>query len=370
MAAKTPPDVTPELTQEICKSLSTGMLRPDAAELAGVDRQTFFQWMRLAEEGKEPFASMRAELLKAELTAQRRLLSGLSMAASTNPKFATWLLTHRWRKSWDQGISDESPSVTASGPQLDLKAMAARISGRFPLLPWEDGDEFDVLVAGLLTEYEPLGPTEEHLVEELAGVLQRKGRLRLAENASHRSALKGAKASYSDTREVAVAHLSDKKPGEKILIALTATEEETAADLAEFEGGKSQAEKTIAILESKRANPYGAALTALGDLKEWWDETLERPVPQKGHEDEVEPTYEANPEGLLSYLKNEALPWCEKQIFTLESRPLIRQQALGEAFNRKEVEEFSRIEASLDRKMEKILDRLLQLQQARRAKTG
>jgi hypothetical protein len=369
MASKIQVELTPELTQEICKSLSAGMLRPDAAELAGVDRQTFFQWMRLAEEGKEPFASMRGELLKAELTAQRRLLSGLSMAAATNPKFATWLLTHRWRKSWDKGISDELPSVT-NGSQTDLKAMAARISGRFPLLPWEDGEEFNVLVAGLLTEYEPRGPTEEHLVEELAGVLQRKGRLRLAETASHRSALKRVKASYSDTSEVAVAHLSDKKPGEKILTALTATNEETAAELADLEDSKSRAEKVIAILESKRANLYAAAMTALGDMKEWWDETLERPVPQKGHEDEADPTYEPNAEGLLGYLQNEVLPWCEKQIFALESRPLIRQQALGEAFNRKEAEEFSRIEASLDRKMEKILDRLIQLQEARRMKTG
>jgi hypothetical protein len=41
----------------------------------------------------------------------------------------------------------------------------------------------------LAAEHAPQGPTEEHLVEVLAGILWRKRRLRLAEAAAHRRGL-------------------------------------------------------------------------------------------------------------------------------------------------------------------------------------
>jgi hypothetical protein len=45
---------------------------------------------------------------------------------------------------------------------------------RYTVLPWEDADEYQALVAALVAEHAPQGPTEEHLVEELAGILWRK----------------------------------------------------------------------------------------------------------------------------------------------------------------------------------------------------
>jgi hypothetical protein len=41
-----------------------------------------------------------------------------------------------------------------------------------------------------LAEHGSQGPTEEHLVEEVAGILWRKRRLRLAEAAAHRRGLR------------------------------------------------------------------------------------------------------------------------------------------------------------------------------------
>ena len=80
---------TPELTREICESLATGMLLADAAALAGVDRQTLAEWKRLAEKGTEPYAATRHELVKAELLAQRRLLTKLSPCrVERHPKYA------------------------------------------------------------------------------------------------------------------------------------------------------------------------------------------------------------------------------------------------------------------------------------------
>ena len=53
------------------------------------------------------------------------------------------------------------------------------------LLPWENEADYERLLAMLVEEHEPVGPTEMHLVEELSGIIWRKRRLRQAEAASH-----------------------------------------------------------------------------------------------------------------------------------------------------------------------------------------
>jgi hypothetical protein len=41
------------------------------------------------------------------------------------------------------------------------------------VLPWEDRGEYDDLLESLVGEHRPVGPTEHHLGEELAGVMWR-----------------------------------------------------------------------------------------------------------------------------------------------------------------------------------------------------
>ena len=70
-----------------------------------------------------------------------------------------------------------------------FNALRHGILSRYTVLPWEDEQEYGTLVASLADEHAPHGPTEEHLVEELAGILWRKRRLRMAEAAAHRRGL-------------------------------------------------------------------------------------------------------------------------------------------------------------------------------------
>lgn len=58
------------------------------------------------------------------------------------------------------------------------------VLSRYTVLPWEDADEYGAVWDALREEHGPRGPTEEHLVEELAGIIWRKRRLRLAEAAT------------------------------------------------------------------------------------------------------------------------------------------------------------------------------------------
>ena len=67
------------------------------------------------------------------------------------------------------------------------------ILSSFVILPWESQEAYQAVFNALVAEHKPQGPTEDHLVEELAGVIWRKRRLRLAEAAAHRCGLQAAR---------------------------------------------------------------------------------------------------------------------------------------------------------------------------------
>jgi hypothetical protein len=106
----------------------------------------------------------------------------------------------------------ETTSIAASesnGTELTrFNALRHDVLSRYVVLPWEDADEYAALVASLVAEHGPQGPTEEHLVEELAGVLWRERRLRLAEAAAHRRGLENSFSSHRETGKVALAHIT------------------------------------------------------------------------------------------------------------------------------------------------------------------
>jgi hypothetical protein len=88
----------------------------------------------------------------------------------------------------------------AGGAEITrFNALKHGVLSRYTVLPWEDANEYHALVAALAAEHAPQGPTEEHLVEELAGILWRKRRLRLAEAAAHRRGLEDTLSPH-DTR--------------------------------------------------------------------------------------------------------------------------------------------------------------------------
>ena len=71
------------------------------------------------------------------------------------------------------------PASSGGYEMARFNALRHGVLSRYTVLPWEDAEEYRALVAALAAEHAPQGPTEEHLVEELAGILWRKRRLRL-----------------------------------------------------------------------------------------------------------------------------------------------------------------------------------------------
>ena len=84
-----------------------------------------------------------------------------------------------------------SPPADTTGYEMTrFNALRHGVLSRYTVLPWEDELEYCKLLDALVVEHKPKGPTEEHLVEEMVGVLWRKRRLRLAEAAAYGGASK------------------------------------------------------------------------------------------------------------------------------------------------------------------------------------
>ena len=87
-------------------------------------------------------------------------------------------------KTSDQLAGTNTAQVVNLGTGYEssrFNAVRHGILSQYTILPWEDPDEYQQLLEALVVEHSPEGPTEEHLVEELTGVLWRKRRLCMAE---------------------------------------------------------------------------------------------------------------------------------------------------------------------------------------------
>jgi hypothetical protein len=70
-------------------------------------------------------------------------------------------------------------------------------------------------------------------------------------------------------------------------------------------------------------------------------------------------------EGLRRFLEGEVQDWFENRKKELANRPLIREQAFGEALDPDKLERLGRYEVHLDRKFERMLTMLLRLKDLR-----
>jgi hypothetical protein len=119
------------------------------------------------------------------------------------------------------------------------------------------------------------------------------------------------------------------------------------------------------LLSSRRNDAYEAALAALReDTQAWWADMLAR---EPDELDEGEEPATADAQGLRRFLEADVLPWFERRKSELTNRPLVREQAFGEALDPDKLERLARYEVHLDRKLERILAMLLRLKDLRQA---
>jgi hypothetical protein len=271
-----------------------------------------------------------------------------------------------------------SPAGAEGYERSRLNAVRHGILSRHLVLPWEDRGEYDDLLESLVAEHAPSGPTEHHLVEELAGIVWRKQRVALAEAAACRSGLhKALDDAWSRSRVVsrALVHLEGAKPIESAGAAIRATPEDTETDLRDLAEDEAMTGRALEVLRRGRANAYDKALAELHEdtVAGWWETLAEDEAESldKGHHDEDDDAgdrepYQPDAQGLRRFLEEEAMPWYRRRRRELENRRLIRAQAFGEALEPDRLDKLARYEVHLDRKLERILGMLLKLQDLRR----
>jgi hypothetical protein len=227
------------------------------------------------------------------------------------------------------------------------------------VLPWEDKAEYEALLSTLVKEHAPYGLTETDLVVEIAGVIWRRRRLRLAEKASYQRGLEGMAGPHSKTVNRALLDV------DFIICAHTGLPWQS-----EWERRCLFLDKALAILDTGEADAYDAALAELDEQTRglWEDGIAPGPedVDQKEDTDhDVEP-YTADATGLARYLRGVLIKLTEDFPYVKIQR-LIREQVLGESLQCDKLEKLSRYEIHLDRKFERTLAMLLRLQSLRRS---
>src|SRR6266404_1854774 len=150
------------------------------------------------------------------------------------------------------------PAETGGTDITRFNALRHGVLSRYTVLPWENADEYRALVVALVAEHSPQGPTEEHLVEELAGILWRKRRLRLAETAAFRRGLTKVASPDQQTIEAALVHLDVEKY----------TADDAANGLASLKEDEAILTRALDMLQAGKARAYEKALGGLHERSE------------------------------------------------------------------------------------------------------
>jgi hypothetical protein len=270
---------------------------------------------------------------------------------------------------------DESePPVEAGSGNYELSRFNAARHGvlsKSTVLPWEEEHEYRELLGALTAEHSPEGQTERYLLEELAGIIWRKQRLRSAETALHHYSLKRAIEEFLAGGEATLRGVTHNHPDP--LPALSASSpEETDRYLADIEAYRAQTVKAMGLLKPSSSKSYEVGLAALhGHTREWWSEyrawmeSHQRPgVVSYAYK---ESSFMVDAVSLRDFLETKILPWCARGRQVTDDRAMIDARAFSLAISHDRLEKFARYEVALDRKFERTLAMLLKFQDLRRA---
>ena len=159
------------------------------------------------------------------------------------------------------------------------------------------------------------------------------------EAAAQRQGLEATFAPWRNTAKVALVHLGAIGQCEQVVDAIRAIQADTEEDIADLDE-EAMTRHALDLLGSGRNDAYEAALAALReDTRQWWEDVLARDPDEL--EEDAKP-YAADTAGLQRFLESEILLWFATRRKELANRPLIREQAFGEALDPTKLERLGR----------------------------
>lgn len=96
--------LTDEVREKLIRAIRAGNYHEQAAQYAGISKETFYRWRRQGEAGTEPYASLLEELDEAEAAAEVGLTATISQAAKSDWRAADTQRKRRWPDRWGDRI--------------------------------------------------------------------------------------------------------------------------------------------------------------------------------------------------------------------------------------------------------------------------
>lgn len=245
-----------------------------------------------------------------------------------------------------------------------FNAVQHAVLSKYVVLPWEDQAEYQDLLEYLNNEYNPQGETEEYLVHEIASIMWRKCRLRLAEISLHRQSLKGATAEFlNDDADWPALHGVTSDCPQPPSITDQISDDEKAKFETEMKAYRDLVTEALRILAVPSGGAYEKALAHLDKhTHDWWTRQIGPAndmlpgMPQK---------LRADASSLKLFLTRRILPWCERRINLVQIDSLPKATAMAKSFESPSMEKLARYEVALDRQFERKLAMLLKLKEMR-----
>jgi hypothetical protein len=236
-----------------------------------------------------------------------------------------------------------------------FNAMKHGILSRYTVLSHESHADYESLVNSLMSEHLPAGPTEQHLIEELASVIWRKRRVLQAEGATINKDLKeSARSTKTVIQAAAPFELGMSGADTRIQDLMDMTPEDVSENQRASRQDVDANTKARAILRKGGKAAYKNALKALlPDSRECWDDSVEKAE------------YTADAKGLASFITEHLDPVCYQIEKEARHHDAIVNQTLGEGIYAYKLEKLSRYETHLDRKFERTLAMLIKLKDLR-----
>lgn len=231
---------------------------------------------------------------------------------------------------------------------------------------WEDATVQAERVSALMAEHAPQGPTETHLVEQLAHLMLRRQRLVQAEQGLLAAGLLNT-IEHSWGRRALIERVKlipggDAAEESDIKEALTSDDAADRELIADAQACLDSLHAALAQLQRGDLNTYEAALARLhADMRHAWEDVL-----SQANDGEDEPEWRPSASDLGRYIETELKPWMTKYVENCRAYPLIRTQARAQAYEPEKMATLYDLDARLTRQFEKTLAMLIRLQDMRR----
>lgn len=263
--------------------------------------------------------------------------------------------THRGlvRDHPDSAQPEDIPTAPEGYDAVRFNAVKHGILSRHTVLPHEDREEYRALHAALVAEHQPAGPTEAHLVEELAGLMWRQRRVLQAEGTRINDSLRGTVRRADEVVAAAVPFASELSGRYADLPALLSlSPDEVAAYQRQAREDLDAARAAAAILDRGGAEAYDQAQATLPpEARDGWQEEVEAEE------------YPPSADGLAEFIHGDLMPLCRQEDALARHHAAIRAQALGEGLPVLRLEKLTRYETHLDRKFQRTLGMLVKLRE-------